>query len=99
MTVERARARQLTGTDRGVDKFVESLEEATRSMRPATEELAKQELTTLRVSDQVSPDLVFRDPYFLDFLGLKDAYAEVGLQLRVANEEEGWILMTAQKAA
>ena len=30
---------------------------------------------------------------------LKDAYAEVGLQLQVANTEEGWILMTAQKAA
>jgi len=28
---------------------------------------------------------------------LKDAYAEVGLQLQVANAEEGWILMTAQK--
>ncbi|MBI3381872.1 MAG: 50S ribosomal protein L11 methyltransferase [Aquabacterium sp.] len=30
---------------------------------------------------------------------LKDAYAEVGLQLQVANSEEGWILMTAQKPA
>ncbi|MBI2734752.1 MAG: 50S ribosomal protein L11 methyltransferase [Aquabacterium sp.] len=28
---------------------------------------------------------------------LKDAYAEVGLQLQVANTEEGWILMTARK--
>ncbi|MFT3859630.1 MAG: 50S ribosomal protein L11 methyltransferase [Aquabacterium sp.] len=28
---------------------------------------------------------------------LKDAYAEVGLQLQVANQEDGWILMTAQK--
>jgi len=28
---------------------------------------------------------------------LKDAYAEIGLQLQVANEEEGWILMTARK--
>lgn len=28
---------------------------------------------------------------------LKDAYAEVGLALQVANEEEGWILMTAHK--
>lgn len=28
---------------------------------------------------------------------LKEAYAEVGLQLQVANEEEGWILMTARK--
>ena len=30
---------------------------------------------------------------------LKDAYAGVGLQLQVANEEDGWILMTAQKPA
>jgi ribosomal protein L11 methyltransferase len=30
---------------------------------------------------------------------LKDAYAGVGLQLEVANTEDGWILMTAQKAA
>ncbi|MFZ4552721.1 MAG: 50S ribosomal protein L11 methyltransferase [Aquabacterium sp.] len=30
---------------------------------------------------------------------LKDAYAEVGLQLQVANAEEGWILMTAHKSA
>ncbi len=30
---------------------------------------------------------------------LKDAYAEVGLQLQVSNSEDGWILMTARKAA
>ncbi len=30
---------------------------------------------------------------------LKDAYADVGLQLDVANSQEGWILMTARKAA
>jgi ribosomal protein L11 methyltransferase len=30
---------------------------------------------------------------------LKAAYAEVGLQLQVANAEEGWILMTARKNA
>lgn len=30
---------------------------------------------------------------------LKDAYADVGLQLSVANTQDGWILMTARKAA
>jgi len=30
---------------------------------------------------------------------LKDAYAEVGLQLQVSNSEDGWILMTARKPA
>ena len=42
--VERARARLLTGTDENVKKFVESLEEATKAMRPAVEQLAKQDL-------------------------------------------------------
>jgi hypothetical protein len=31
-------------------------------------ELAKQELAQLREEDKLTPDLVFRDPYFLDFL-------------------------------
>ncbi len=34
------------------------------------EELARQELAALRDSDQLTPDLVFRDPYVLDFLAL-----------------------------
>ncbi len=34
------------------------------------EELIKQEIFALRQEDKLTPDLVFRDPYFLDFLGL-----------------------------
>ena len=40
------------------------------------EELAKREIDALREEDRISADLVFRDPYFLDFLGLKGAYSE-----------------------
>jgi len=39
-------------------------------------ELAQKELEDLRDADQLSPDLVFGDPYFLDFLGLKGTYSE-----------------------
>jgi hypothetical protein len=35
------------------------------------DQLIKQELKKLRDDDKLTPDLVFRDPYFLDFLGLK----------------------------
>ena len=48
------------------------------SKKPA--QLAKQDLATLRADDRLSPDLVFRDPYFLDFLGLKDAYSEKDME-------------------
>jgi hypothetical protein len=36
------------------------------------EALIRKELDTLRVEDKLTPDLVFRDPYILDFLGLAD---------------------------
>ena len=39
------------------------------SRKPA--KLIQRELARLRRSDQLSPDLVFRDPYVLDFFGLK----------------------------
>jgi len=35
------------------------------------EKLAEMELKALRDEDRLTPDLVFRDPYLLDFLGLK----------------------------
>lgn len=50
------------------------------------------ELKQLREEDQVTPDLVFRDPYILDFLGLKDTYAQKGLEAAILREMEAFIL-------
>ena len=55
-------------------------------------ELAKQELAQLREEDKLTPDLVFRDPYFLDFLGLKDTYSEKDLEMAILRELESFIL-------
>jgi predicted nuclease of restriction endonuclease-like (RecB) superfamily len=60
------------------------------SKKPA--ELAKQELAALREEDKLTPDLVFRDPYFLDFLGLKDTYSEKDLETAILREMEAFIL-------
>jgi len=60
------------------------------SKKPA--KLAKQELAKLRHEDQMSPDLVFRDPYLLDFLGLKDTYREQDLEAAILRELESFIL-------
>jgi predicted nuclease of restriction endonuclease-like (RecB) superfamily len=56
------------------------------------EELAAKELGQLREADRLTPDLVFRDPYFLDFLGLKDAYSEGDLEAAILREVERFIL-------
>jgi len=60
------------------------------SKKPA--ELVKQELAQLREEDKFTPDLVFRDPYFLDFLGLKDTYSEKDLEMAILRELEAFIL-------
>ena len=56
------------------------------------DELAKQEIAELRDDDKLTPGLVFRDPYFLDFLGLKDTYTENDLERAILRELETFIL-------
>ncbi len=56
------------------------------------EELVKKELSALRDEDRLTPDLVFRDPYFLDFLGLKDTFSEKDLETAILREMESFIL-------
>jgi predicted nuclease of restriction endonuclease-like (RecB) superfamily len=55
------------------------------------EMLAVQELQALRDEDRMSTDLVFRDHYVLDFLGLKDTYDERDLEHAILRELEGFI--------
>ena len=54
--------------------------------------LIRQELDALRDEDRVTPDLLFRDPYLLDFLGLRDTYAEKDLESAILREMEAFIL-------
>jgi predicted nuclease of restriction endonuclease-like (RecB) superfamily len=60
------------------------------SKKPA--EVAKAELAALRREDQLTPDLVFRDPYILDFLGLQDRYLEKDLEDAILRELETFLL-------
>ena len=44
------------------------------------DEFIKKELSTLRNENVMSPDLVFKSPYFLEFTGLKGMYSEKSLE-------------------
>lgn len=56
------------------------------------EELARKDLEALRDDDIMTPDLVFRSPYFLDFLGLSDTFSEKDLENSILRELERFIL-------
>ena len=52
----------------------------------------RSELDSLRPKTTLTPDLVFRDPYLLDFLGLKDQYLEKDLEDAIVRELEHFVL-------
>ena len=56
------------------------------------EKLIEQDLAALRDEDRMTPDLVFRDPYVLDFLGLTGQYAEKDMEQAILRELEAFIL-------
>ncbi len=49
------------------------------------------ELRALRNKERMSPDLAFRDPYFLDFLGLSDTYSEKDLESAIVVQMQKFI--------
>ncbi len=74
------------------------------SKKPA--ETILNDLALLQNEQKLSPDMVFRDPYFLDFLGLKDGYYSekdletsiiVELQQFITELGSGFAFMARQK--
>ena len=60
------------------------------SRRP--EETVRRDLQALRDEGRLSPDLTFRDPYVLDFLGLADTYSEHDLESAILAELQRFII-------
>ncbi len=77
---------------RTLEKKIDSMlfERTALSRKP--EALIERELRVLRDEDRMTPDLVFRDPYLLDFLGLKDNYSEKDLEAAILRDMEAFIL-------
>jgi predicted nuclease of restriction endonuclease-like (RecB) superfamily len=56
------------------------------------DELMRLELDTVRAHGDVSPPLLLKDPYLLDFLALDDRYLEKGLEDAILRELEHFLL-------
>ncbi len=50
------------------------------------------DLDALRDEDKLAPDLIFRDPYLLDFLGLRGDHSEDDLEAAILRELETFLL-------
>jgi predicted nuclease of restriction endonuclease-like (RecB) superfamily len=77
---------------RTLQKKIDSMFYERTALSKKPEDLARIELDALRDDDKLTPDLVFRDPYFLDFLGLTGAFQEKDLEAAILREMEAFIL-------
>ncbi|WP_437767959.1 PDDEXK nuclease domain-containing protein [Sorangium sp. So ce281] len=50
------------------------------------------QIAALRAEDQVTPEMLLKDPYVLDFLGVQDRYLEKDLEDAILRELEAFIL-------
>jgi predicted nuclease of restriction endonuclease-like (RecB) superfamily len=77
---------------RTLDQKIQSMLFERTAISKKPDKLIRQELKQLREEDKLTPDLVFRDPYVLDFLGLKDSYAEKDFEAAILREIEAFLL-------
>lgn len=77
---------------RTLQKKISSMLYERTALSKKPEKLAKSELKALREEDKLTPDLVFRDPYVLDFLGLTGAFQEKDLEAAILRELEAFIM-------
>ena len=72
------------------ERIQSMLYERTAISKKPEQTIAK-DLAILKNEQQLNADLVFRDPYFLDFLGLSDMYSEKDLETSIIVELQRFI--------
>lgn len=76
---------------RSLQEKIDSMLFERTAISKTPEETIKSALKALKNQESINPDLVFRDPYFLDFLGLSDTYSEKDLEDSILNELQKFI--------
>ena len=79
-------------TTRTLQERIDSMLYERTAISKKPDKLIASELEQLRDSDKLTPELVFKDPYFLEFLGLKDRYYEKDLEDAILRELEQFLL-------
>jgi len=77
---------------RTLDERIDSMLFERTALSKKPEKLLKEEIEVLKSKGTVTQDLVFRDPYFLNFLGLKDTYSEKDMESAILNQLQMFIV-------
>jgi predicted nuclease of restriction endonuclease-like (RecB) superfamily len=76
---------------RTLDEKIDAMLYERTALSRKPEELIKQELKQIQATNTLVPDVVFRSSYFLDTLGLTDAYSEKDLEDAILHNLQSFI--------
>jgi len=77
---------------RALSERIDSMLYERTALSHKPDELVRQELAVLRNKGEVTPGVLLKDPYVLDFLGLTDRYVERDLEDAILRELESFLL-------
>lgn len=77
---------------RQLDERIQSMLYERTAISKRSDKTIRQELHHLKEQQQITPDIVFRDPYILDFLGLSDTFSETDLETAIIVELQRFII-------
>ena len=77
---------------RKLEKQIDTMLYERTAISSKPEETVKKALSTASDSEALNPDLVFKSPYFLNFLGLADTYSEADLEAAIIAEMERFLI-------
>lgn len=77
---------------RTLEKQIKSMLYERTALSRKPEELIRQEIDILQDEDYMNTDVILKDPYILDFLGMKDRYLEKDLEDAILREIELFLL-------
>ncbi len=76
---------------RNLRKQIDSMLYERTAISKKPEEQIRLEITQLQQQDQLTPTMLFKDPYFLDFVNLEGSYSEADLENAILNQLTGFL--------
>jgi predicted nuclease of restriction endonuclease-like (RecB) superfamily len=77
---------------RMLKKKIDSMLYERTDLSKQPKEIIRRDIDNLRDKDVMTPEMVFRDPYFLDFLNIQDRHLEKNIEDAILSEMETFLL-------
>jgi predicted nuclease of restriction endonuclease-like (RecB) superfamily len=77
---------------RALRQHIDSMLYERTALSRKPQRVVEAQIEALRAEDQITPEMILKDPYILDFLGVQDRFLEHDLEAAILREIEAFVL-------